>query len=160
MFGPTEDRATGEEGGERSGGRGGEGGAGGGEGGEGTGQQSAPPVAALLTAISPNRFGCLVVAHHTWRSRGQRRRGRAAASAEGDIAIKACLLAVISVEISPLYVVPGASAIRVDSVRVVGARAACSLHKTAGPVRNGWPPAVVFPFVAFLARQRGRRRGR
>ena len=43
IFGPVEDSATGEEGGERSGGRDGEGGEGGEEGGEGTGQQSAEP---------------------------------------------------------------------------------------------------------------------
>eukprot|EP00964_Phaeocystis_antarctica_P134210 scaffold98436_cov66-Phaeocystis_antarctica.AAC.1 len=99
-----------------------------------------------LTALPLAGRWHIVSAHHTWRSRGRRRRGRlAAASAEvmyeraGGVVVvkKACLLAVISVEIPPVILVLGASAIRVDSVRIVGACDALSLHKTAGPVRNG-----------------------
>ena len=52
-------------------------------------------------------------------------------------AVKACLLAVCIVEPLIVFTVLGAGAIPIDSISVVGARDARSLHETAGPVRIG-----------------------
>eukprot|EP00964_Phaeocystis_antarctica_P021448 scaffold11901_cov36-Phaeocystis_antarctica.AAC.1 len=70
--------------------------------------------------------------------------------------MKACLLAVISVEIPSVLLVLGASAISVDFTSG-GARGAVSLHETAGPVRTR--PRVPGWLCAVIARRGRRRRG-